>query len=257
MNKRGFTTLYDITKKSIQTIIMDYSFLVILTLVVCLNIISFMYYDTFFTDKFNHAFKNPLLLTSVSSSIILMIYGGYLGNKLFAQEIEEKIMPSLLMIPAGKNPVYFGKILAGITILLSLIALSFFHIYLSIHYWGAISFLTVTRILDYLISSFLASTFVFFLSVVIGLFTKKSMASMLFTTVYVVGSFFATRLVQYAETGINTYTKLIAFPFLNIRFCELFIIKYGSLPLIFLLIPLLGIFCSFIISYILFRGVKL
>ncbi len=257
MSIKVLSTVYDITKKSIQTIIMDYSFLVILSLVVCLNITSFMYYDTFLTDKFNHSFQNPLLLTSVSSSIILMIYGGYLGNKFFAEEIERKRMPTLLMIPDGKNPVYFGKILAGLFVLISITFLSFLHIYLSFHYWGTISLLTVTRIFSYLISSFLASTFVFFLSVVIGLSTKKSMASMLFTTVYVVGSFFATRLVRYAETGINAYTKVIVFPFLNIRFCELFILKYGNLPSVLLLIPLVSIFWSFIISYILFRGVKL
>ncbi len=255
MNK--LKTVYNILCRSVKNVLIDYSYLTLITIVICVNFASFLHYDAIFTENLRHSFKEPIFLSGLSFSLILMVYGGYLGNKFFTKEIEENRLSSLLMIPDGKTPVYFGKVLGGSLILASLTLFSFLNIYISIHYWGSISYLTISRIYTYLFSAFTASLFVFFMSIIIGLSTKKSIGSMLFTTVYVVLSFFLAQLVQFPEKGVNIYTTVMVIPFLNIRYSSLFIEEFGELPSLFLYVPIISIIWALIVSYILFRGVKI
>lgn len=257
MNSKKLSTTYLIMKKTIKTAVLDNSFLMILLILLSINAVSLYYYESVLIEGLHHSFKEPFFMISLSSSILLMIYGGYLGTKFFVRELEEKRMSSLFMLPEGRDPIYFGKICAGLFILGTITVLSFIQIYLSLNYWGSISLLTVLRISGYLISIFLASIFVFFISIIIGISTKKSMGSMLFSMVFVVFSFFISNMILKTEKGIETYTKVMVLPFLNIRYSDLFIIEYGEFPMIFLAVPLISIFWAFIVSFILFRGLKL
>ncbi len=257
MNKESFEATYNIMKKSIQTIFLDNSFLLVLCIILFINMSSLFYFDEIFTKEYHHSFTDTLSIISIFSTIILMIYAGYLANKFFISELEENRLSSLFMLPDGINTVYIGKTIAALITLILLVLLSVIDIYLSLRYWGVISYLTISRILVYSVSTFLASCFVFFLSIAIGFSTKKGIISMLFAAVYVVISFFIGNLIFYPAENSNTYVQILVLPYLNIRYAGLFIEKFGSFPEIFLLIPTISVAWAFIISYVQYRGVRI
>lgn len=166
-------------------------------------------------------------------------------------------MESLFMIPDGRGLVYFGKTLASVIILTVISLLSFINIYLSLSHWGTLSSLTISRTAIYILSAFYASIFTFFISILIGLYSKKSNFSILFTTIYIVVSFFVGSVIFFPEESLSIYTLVLIFPFVNVRYSGLFIKEVGVLPDIFLLLPIIGILFTFLISYFKFRGVRL
>jgi len=257
MNLEKMRTVYHIIKKSIFTVFLDRSFFIVLSLIVLINSASLYFYEVIFTEQFHHSFQEPFLLSSISSSILLMIYGGYLGNKFFIKEIEEKRMESLFMIPGGRDQVYFGKTLASVIILAIISLISFVNIYLSLSHWGILSSLTISRTAIYILSAFYASLFTFFISIIIGLSSKKSNFSILFTTIYIVISFFVASVIFFPEESLSIYTLVLIFPFLNVRYSGLFIREVGGLPNIFVLLPLISILIAFVVSHFKFRGVRL
>ncbi len=249
-------TAYIIMKKSVKTTFMDYSFPILVFFMIIINLYSLLHFEIIYTSYEVGVKNEPIFFSSVFSSYLVVAYGGYLGSKYFAKDIENGRMNNFFLIPDGIKPVLFGKILAGMVVLGALSLVYSAHMFLSLSYWGTISQLTLHRLVNFSILMFLAGVFLFLCTVVIGTFLQKVMPTMLFTSSYLILAFFLSFLIESAEESSDVLTNVFFFPILNIMHNIAFIDEYGKLPLIFFLIPLLSIVLMSIISYILIEGAR-
>ncbi len=256
MIKDKMETIYIISKISIKTTFMDYSFPVLVFFMIIINLYSLLHFDIIYSSYEVGVRYEPIFFSSLFSSYLVVAYGGYLGSKFFAKDIENGRMNTLFLIPDGRKPVLFGKILAGIVVLGALSLVYPAHMFLSLSYWGTISQLTIHRLISFSILMFLAGVFLFLCTVVIGTFLQKVMPTMLFTSAYLILTFFLWFLIESAKESSDVLFNVFFFPILNIVHNIVFIQEYGALPLIFFLMPLLSIVLMSFISYILIEGAR-
>ncbi len=256
MNLNMIKRVNKVTKRSIKTIFLDYSFPIVIILMVMVNLIALWHYDIIYSKNEIGITYDSIYLTSFFASLLVMAYGGYLGNKFFAKDIESRRIHPFLLIPDGKKPLLLGKILAGSLVLVILSMIYTVHMSISLTYWGPISYLTIQRLLIYSVLMFLAALLLYSVVTIISVLSKNVMATVLFLLSYLVMAFFLIQFTESAERSFRTFVKVMGFPVLNVIYNNFYIDEYGALPSVFYFLPLLGIVVGLAASYLLFDRVK-
>ncbi|MFO7990830.1 MAG: hypothetical protein R6U61_00870 [Thermoplasmata archaeon] len=249
------TIIYD----SFRSVIIDNSLPIFILILFIINISIFHLYDY---DLFEEGIsKFTLFVCSAFTVFTFIVYSGYLGSKFLGKEISDNTIYPMLIASKSKFPIYIGKITSGILILFLISSIQYGYMVVTFLYWGPLSNLVLVWILKYFLLFFLCGVSIFLLSVIIGLISKGFVAPMMFTSIYVVISFFSYNLIP---ENLNTLTidseiklVIVLLPSATIRYAQLFIKTYGFIPLTLILLPLILILWGLITSYYIFKVVKI
>ncbi len=240
--------------KEVKSVFSDYSVPIVVAVMFVVNYFVYMYNNVpeFGEDRFT------LWESFMFDTLVIIAYAGFLGNKLFTREIEKKTLPVLLITPIGRRGVYFQKILSGMFIVGVLSLLLFFQPLFTFIQLGTVSYLFIYWSALFTIILFLAGLFSMFLSISTGVLIKKSTYTMLISSVYVIVSFFMLVAVPmvYDLSG-RVYLLTVVFPFISNRYVFLAISAVGIAPVSMILLPFLGVLWMWIMSYLLYMGVRL
>ncbi len=251
---RALKQIYAELKKSIQNIVYDLSFLIMIIITFGVN---YWVFDR--ADLFQDGMRSTIAYQSYTLlAVIIMIYSGYIGAKFFAREFDKKTISALFVEKSNRTSVYFGKALSGVGIVGFLHLISFLHIYFAFLYYGKVSQLMAVWIFKYTIISLIACLVIFFLSVNLSILFKKELPTILVTSIWSVISFFSMIFIpEFPEFGDRMYVLVLLFPFSAIQYAEEYILQFGALDNIIILIPSVIVIWLLGISIMLFKGVKI
>ncbi len=254
MKKENILKLLTVVRFTLKRFFLDYSFLIVVALFTILNLWVIVKMEVF-TDSFS---TQLLFNLTYYNGLLLIAYGGYLGSSIFTKELEENISSPNFMLPVGRSLLFFGKILSALIILGFLSGIFFLQTYISISLWGIISYLYIDWLANYSILITITATFTFLVSTIIGILSKKKIASMLFTSVYLIMSLFTSTLVESIyELNTKNILLVMSFPYLTTSFASSTIKYSGRVKSSILLIPLGINIWAYIISWALYKKVKL
>ncbi len=247
-------TISSVVKENIKFLFLDFSLPLAVTSIFLLNMLIALE-ENLFIDL---STPFPFWLMYTFDTIILILYGGYIGTKFFAREYDKNTMITLIVTPAGKKGIYVGKAIAGIGVIVLISALVFLQ---------SITFFSVCRAIPYLflywyglftIVVILSMLFSFFLAIIISCIIKKTGLSLLVVSVYTVFSFFALAFMPVENYIIdNRIAYTLLFPSLGIWYMHLSISYYAVIYPLSLLFSFISTLMLGITSYWVFMGVKL
>lgn len=256
MNK--LRSIYNVIHHSIRSSILDYSLPIVVIIILILNFVSFYTSNLFETTPEDPiSFSTIITGVSFTGALIFILYGGYLGSKFYSKEFEDETIHSLFMLPSGRTVVYTGKLIAGFSLLSLVTIVTYIQTYFSLRTWGDISLLTMTWGFNFIFMAFICGLFVFLLSIIVSIVTKKVLSTMLFVLAYTIftfamGFFEADKLVY----DVKTYLMLIAFPFRALTYMDYCIIHHCIIDYTLIYVPLLGVAITLGLSYLMIREVN-
>ena len=244
---------YPIIRESVRSSILDFSFPLVAILLLIVNIVIGVE-NKIFTET---PTPYPFWLIFFFDSFIFMIYGGYLGTKYFAREFDKNTMISLVVTPAGRNGVYVGKLVGGLIVIGTLSLIVFFQILAFLGVWGDIAYLLWYWYGMHTLVLFISSLYIMLLAIAIGVLVKKTGATLLVSSFYVILSLFilAFMPMRYAVDDRVYYS--IFFPNLGIWYLKLSISSYAIVYSFPILLGAIGALFIALISFFLFKGVRL
>lgn len=255
MNLEKLKTVYKIAHHSIKRTFLDYSLPIV---VIVTFILNFVLYDS--TGLFGKRINiQKTMFRSIYFNIPLWtIYGGYLGNKFFTKELEEKTGSSFLLTPNSRDVLFLGKATAGLFILAMLAFLSFLQFYLSASYWGSLSGLITGWMARYAFLGFISSLYVFFLTACIGMLSKRTLSGMLFTAVYVILSFPLMEIMTGTfKINLGLFLKFLVLPYLSLSVMNYLVGTFGVVKMSIFVVPIFSVGWASLASLFIFKRVKL
>ncbi len=248
----NFLRIYFIFKQAIKDEVQDHSLFLLVLIIFGISIACGDVFDLFTKGDFFAIF-----IGFIFSYMILMIYSGYLGSKLFGSEFEAKTIQNLFMLNDGKKVTFIGKILAGIFLIAFINLIILGQSIILYHYWGKVSWYKIMWISNYVLLGFIVCLFVFSLSIFISIVSKKKTLPMLATSIYAVVSFFSMTAIPRPLVEDNLrYIVSILFPYAIFFYADMYHQYLGEMYNLLLVFPIFLTFFFIIVSYLSIREVS-
>ncbi len=242
-----------VIEENIKSLFFDFSLAAVLSLLLLINL---------FIALTQNIFKEPptpfpYWLMYFFDSLILIVYGGYVGTKLFAREFDKKTITALIVSPLGKKGVYIGKIIAGIIVIIIISASILIQAIAFYMVWGPIPYLFLYWYGYFSAILIFSYLFAFFLSITVGSLIKRTSISLLISSVYSLFSFFILIFMPVEDYVIDQrFFYSVFFPSLVLWYEHLSISGYATLQPGLIGMGALGTVFMCVISYFVFMGVR-
>ncbi len=242
-----------IIREHLRSVFFDYSFTTLIIFLLLLNEAILLKFN-FFGDGIDFY---TLWVIFLFNGLALTAYGGYVGSKFFAKEFENNILVSLIVTPLKRFGVFMGKTIATVLIGFLSVLIIFLQVILSLLYYGTVPYLFIYWSSVYAYLAFLSYMFSFFLTVSVGVLTRKNGLTMLLSSIYTITSFFVLAFLPMNYIIDNRFYYSLFFPMIGIWYSHLLIDFYAVISNIVYIVPTVGVLWILLLSFLLFKGVKM
>ena len=241
-----------IIREHLRSVFLDFSFTTLVISLLLLNEAIMLKFN-FFEDS---VYFYTIWFIFFFNGLALTAYGGYIGSKFFAKEFENNIFVSLIVTPLKRFGVFMGKSIAAVLVGMIVVLIIFLQVIFSMLYYGAVPYLFIYWCSVYAYLAFLSYLFSFFLAVSVGVLIRKNGLTMLLSSIYTIASFFVLAFVPMNYVMDSRFYYSLFFPMIGTWYSHLLIEFYAILYNIIYIIPTVGVLWIFVVSLLLFRGVK-